>query len=93
MIQMSIQEQEPLVKRTNEFIEKYGIKKKWLAGKVKIDEQKFSYFCNSRFALSFNQYNNLVDFLNKYEKYMGFVELKTNIKKNTAANDDSELED
>ena len=83
MIQMSIQEQEPLVKRTNEFIEKYGIKKKWLAGKVKIDEQKFSYFCNSRFALSFNQYN----------KYMGFVELETNIKKNTAANDDSELED
>lgn len=90
MIQMSIQEQEPLIKRTNEFIEKYGIKKKWLAGKVKIDEQKFSYFCNSRFALSFKQYNNLVDFLNKYEKYMGFVELETNGKKDRGNDDEQE---
>lgn len=91
MIQMSIQEQEPLIRRTNKFIEKYGIKKKWLAGKVRIDEQKFSYFCNFRFALSFNQYNNLVDFLNKYEKYMGFVELETNGKKD-CDNDNAEQE-
>lgn len=70
MRQMTIQQQEPLIKRTNDFIKKYGVSKKWLAEKAGITVQKFSYFCNSRFALSANQYDHLVAFLDEYQRRM-----------------------
>jgi len=77
MTQMTIQEQEPLIKRTNNFIKKFGMSKRWLASKVNITEQKFSYFCNSRFALSAKQHNRLVAFLDEFERRMvGFDALE-----------------
>ncbi len=77
MTQMTIQEQEPLIRRTNNFIKKYGMSKRWLAAKTGITEQKFSYFCNSRFALSVNQHSRLVAFLDEFERRMvGFDALE-----------------
>lgn len=70
MTQMTIQQQEPLIKRTNDFIKKYGVSKKWLAEKTGITAQKFSYFCNSRFALSASQHDRLVAFLDEYQRRM-----------------------
>lgn len=76
MSQMSIQEQEPLIRRTNKFMEKYGVSKKWLASKTGITIQKFSYFSNSRFAIPKSQYERLVAFLDEYERRMiGFAAL------------------
>ena len=46
MMQMTIQDQEYLINRTNKFFEKYGISKKWLAAKVGIPVQKLSYLGN-----------------------------------------------
>lgn len=77
MAQMTIQDQEYLINRTNKFIEKYGISKKWLATKVCIPVQKLSYFLNSRFAIPQKQYDRLTAFLDEYERRMvGFAALE-----------------
>lgn len=76
MMQMTIQDQEYLINRTNKFIEKYGISKKWLASKVSIPVQKLSYFINSRFAISQKQFDRLTAFLDEYDRRMvGFTAL------------------
>lgn len=77
MAQMTIQDQEYLINRTNRFIEKYGISKKWLASKVNIPVQKLSYFLNSRFAIPQKQHDRLTAFLDEYERRMvGFAALE-----------------
>ena len=67
---MTIQEQTHLCHRTNKFIEKYGVSRKWLASKAKIREKDFSCFINQRLALSKNQQERLTAFLDKYEQCM-----------------------
>ena len=62
MAQMTILDQQSTINRTNKFIEKYGVAKKWMAVKVQIPLQKFSYFCNGRFALSEPEFNRLTAF-------------------------------
>ena len=77
MAQMTILDQQSTINRTNKFIERYGIAKKWMAVKVQIPLQKFSYFCNGRFALSEPEFNRLTDFLNEYDRRMvGFMALE-----------------
>lgn len=77
MAQMTIQEQEYLINRVNKFLKKYGVSKKWLASKVGIAEQRFSYFCNSRFVIPNNQYDRLLKFMDEYEKRLiGFEALE-----------------
>ena len=76
MVQMTIQDQQYLINRVKKFLEKYGVSKKWLASKVGIAEQRFSYFCNSRFAIPRSQYDRLMDFLDEYDKRLvGFAAL------------------
>lgn len=73
----TIQDQQYLINRTNKFMEKYGCSKKWLACKTGITIQKFSYFCNSRFAIPENQYERLAAFMDEYDRRMvGFVALE-----------------
>ena len=67
---MTIQEQSYLIDRTNSFIEKYGVSRKWLALKVRIREKDFSGFINQRLAISKNQKERLTAFLDEYEECM-----------------------
>ncbi len=67
---MTIQEQSYLIDRTNSFIEKYGVSRKWLASKVRIREKDFSGFINQRLAISKNQKERLTAFLDEYEECM-----------------------
>lgn len=74
---MTIQQQTNLIERTNNFIEKFGVSRKWLASKVSIREKDFSGFINQRIAISKNQSERLQMFLNEYEQRMvGFVALE-----------------
>lgn len=70
MAQITIKQQEELMERTKEFVEKYGISKKWLAAKVGISVRDFSYFINSRFAIPQCQYDRLLSFVDEWEKCM-----------------------
>lgn len=67
---MTIQQQTNLIERTNSFIEKFGVSRKWLASKVNIREKDFSGFINQRIAISKNQSERLEMFLNEYERRM-----------------------
>lgn len=67
---MTIQEQTCLIDRTNSFIKKYGVSRKWLASKVQIREKDFSGFINQRHAISKNQKERLTKFLDEYEQCM-----------------------
>lgn len=74
---MTIQEQSYLIERTNSFIEKYGVSRKWLALKVNIREKDFSGFINQRHAISKNQKERLTTFLDEYDRRMvDFAELE-----------------
>lgn len=69
--------QEPILKRTKRFIEKYGVKNIWLAEHVKIPAKTFSTFYNGRYALSAPQLERLIAFLDEYERRMvGFLALE-----------------
>lgn len=67
---MTIQQQTNLIERTNSFIEKFGVSRKWLASKVSIREKDFSGFINQRIAISKNQSERLELFLDEYERRM-----------------------
>ena len=72
----TIEEQKYLVDRTNAFLKKYGVYKKWLAEKVNISYSKFSYFIGNRYVIPDAQYDRLNAFLDEYERRMiGFQEI------------------
>jgi hypothetical protein len=66
-----------IVKRTNRFMERYGMKSKYLAQRVHISPSYFSQFLNGRSFLYEPQYDRLTNFLNEWDRRMvGFDALE-----------------
>ena len=69
--------QYPLMLRTKNFIKKYGVKIGWIAEKLNINNKFLSAFINGKYVLDESQHNQLIKFLDEYDRRMiGFMTLE-----------------
>lgn len=61
-------EQEPLVNKTREFLDRWGLKAKYVAGVCNISPKVLSLFINHRLVLSKIQVSRLENYISDYEK-------------------------
>lgn len=66
-------EQEKLANETRAFLENYGLKGKYVAGKCGLCPHILSKFINHKIALSQNQLNRLVSFIEEYQRRMNSI--------------------
>lgn len=60
-------EQEALANKTREFLDRWGLKAKYVAGVCNISPKVLSLFINHRLVLSKNQVSRLENYISDYE--------------------------
>ena len=63
---MTATEQQPYVIKTNEFIARWGLKKKFVAATCGIPGSTFSKFLTGKLALSCNQLSRVLEYIEDY---------------------------
>lgn len=63
---MTVRDQYEVAEQTKEFIDKWGLKKKYVAATCSIPEVVFSSFINGRLALSERQISRIVEYTTDY---------------------------
>lgn len=63
-----LREQEQLAAETREFLSRWGLKAKYVAEQVQIDEKSFSKFVNHKLALPDYQVLQLRNYVEDYER-------------------------
>ena len=61
-------EQEALANRTKDFLNKWGLKAKYVAEVCNVSPKVLSQFMNHKLALSIGQKNRLICFVTEYER-------------------------
>lgn len=75
----TIIDQIPMMKRTKEFIKRYGLKVVWVAGKTDIPVRRLSCWINGNELLYAHQFERIKNFLDEYEACMkNFSYIKEN---------------
>lgn len=73
----TINAQQPIIKRTMRFIDRYGVKGIWLGERVNVPPKTLSAFLHGKVALSAAQLEQLIDFMDEYDRRMvGFMALE-----------------
>ena len=74
---MTIIEQQPIIKRTQNFIDRYDMKVKYLASKTNIPQNNLSKFISGKAVLYAPQYERLMAFMDEWDRRMvGFAALE-----------------
>lgn len=74
---MTIIEQQPIIKRTQNFIDRYDMKVKYLANKTNIPQNNLSKFISGKAILYIPQYERLTAFMDEWDRRMvGFAALE-----------------